>query len=376
MSRRSVLLALLPFAMTACFGVTDRHSVLVKQVPANLAFGNPPATSAGLNPEAAPGIRYIQLPAVLANSIPQSFFSYPVFNIPSGTPLGPCPDIQPGVFPADPQTTDIEHQPTAGTYTVRGNSTVKLNLPTGGGPSLARKDPVLPRIIHDVKDAASAANTGAFTYAEEGAFGLQVIDPKMAAGFTVRPSASDAVQVQHPPGPPPVPPPAPQPPNTQQGTAPADGVFLTSLKITWAGSTFTFSNPVGVQLMQVPAFNGLQWNSTAQDPADQTAISFNGGINPMGDPQQTGVEDINACGEPVRTYKVTGTLVMTGAGFLINDSVTFNVVTQYGGWIVADTHILNNGQFGAGVLNDLTGSNLNTTLNHLTPGNLPAGVHK
>ncbi|MHB8509867.1 MAG: hypothetical protein ACYDGR_14680 [Candidatus Dormibacteria bacterium] len=392
--RLQFLVILMPLLMSACFGVTDKHSVLVKSVPANLAFGNPPAEAS--IPAPVPTVIFTQLagggPVAVA---PLPGFTYPPFVIPAGTPTGPCPTAGPGVFPADPATPDLEHQPIPGTYAVRGlwDNAINIPIPPPGTTTHVKVPfPVIPRVIHKPKPAGDPTNPDMFTFDVDNAFAFFPLDPKNTASFLSRASSSDVNQVapQPPGGPGPVvlPSPAPsqppQPPNVHPGTS-IDGVFLMALNISLNGQQFTFKVPagsVGVQLLQVPAANGLQWSSSFSDSVDGTSVSFKGGINPNADPNQTGRERIDACGEIVDTWRVEGTLKFSGPGIAISDGTdtdpeVMNFVTQYGGWMVADQHYWDHAVAGntsnptQNITADMSGSRFTSTLNHLTPGPLP-----
>jgi hypothetical protein len=332
--------------MSGCLGVENQESVIVKVVPADLAFGKP-ASNAAPRPGPVPA----PIPSLAGSTIlnPGFYFSG------GPAPIQGCFAPGPGVFPEDPATADSDAAPTAGTYIFRSSGSL------AGVKSAPSK---MTRVIHRVTVVPEPTNSGVFTYQDDGGFGFEFADPQLAAAFTVRPNSTDSANVVPIPQAPGAPSPAP---NDQVGSSP-DGVYITYLSFTLPGRReFRFSSPAGVQLLQLPALNRQQWSSSAADSAgDGTSISFTGGINPTADPGSTGKEYVDGCGQVFDTWRVDGTMVLTAPSDVIQDKVSLYFATQYGGWLVREHHVV--------TLDGAPAGDFYVALDTLPPGPLPRGV--
>jgi hypothetical protein len=125
---------------------------------------------------------------------------------------------------------------------------------------------------------------------------------------------------------------------TPAGASP-DGVFLSHLSVSLGGTKFTFNAPAGgVQLLQLPAANGMSWQSASADPIDGTTVQFSGATN-----AQNGEELVNVCGQWIEAWRVDGTLTLTSASVSLVDQVTLDIATQDGGLLIADRHSIQGG---------------------------------
>jgi hypothetical protein len=347
--RHGVLL--LPLLTGACLGVGSTTSINVRSEAVDLAFGGETPAAPGSPPAAG-------LPVPLP--LPSLEGSLPVFNFPASNP---CPKASAGAVPRDPVTSDLAGPPAAGIYRFVQSGEAAVGL--AGMPAAPTNLPsaFTTRTIHAVAAVTGdPTNSQEYMFQEDPGIFSSYLSSQLTTAYLGRPHLGDVAPTS----------PASGAGATQQGTS-VDGVYLTSLSFTPGGTAFTFRSPVGVQLFQAPARNGLTWQSAATDAGDHTSITFQGGINPSADPASDGTARIDACGTVVQAWVVTGTLVLAGPGpVAITDTVTLDVVPQYGGWIAAEHHVFTHAQ--AGEL-DLSGTVVDVHLAALRPAPLPPGTH-
>jgi hypothetical protein len=330
--------------LTACGG-SDQHSVVVRRIAADLAFGTPPPqTAAPVRPASAPSVS-AALPAPdLTSVLPPAAVGPIIRHLPPAAGLL-CPTAAADAYPAEAATADINVEPVPGVYFFRWSGAQQLSI--AGFSSKVPVPPVTRRTLHGVAAASDPTDSQSYTF--------EVDDPlnSTVARYLVRPFAGSITN----------PVPQPQPPDVpRQGLSVAAGVYLTHLAFKLDGATFTFDSPLGVQLLQLPVGNGAQWTSSVADTSDNSSITLNGVV--------AGHDRVDACGTVVDSWRVTGTLALSApsAPITISDSVGFDIATQYGGLVVEEDHSYSSGVAGAA---DVSGTRYSGHLGGLTPQPLP-----
>ena len=252
------------------------------------------ATACGPVPDLLIGVRSLVLPIVLSaprpSPLPAPAPSITFAPLPSGSSLGPvlgplplppptaaCPDAGPLTFPAVAATQIVGGGAPPGTYPYRASVEQQGTSVTVGES----------RIVHDAQSA-----NGTYTFQET-----------ISGG--------------------------PQDGNTYGYEADTSKVALASIKFA-DGSSFHPVTPV--MLLQTPADpTAGGWSSAGADPLSGISMTYQAqGV--------TGRKRVNACGELVDAWEVhaTATLVEPARGEKVDETLTYDFATQYGGLIVQE----------------------------------------
>ena len=289
MKRRtfSALAAVLAVTGGACGPPKTAPNVVMKELSTDIIYGTqhkpaPPAPVAGANP--TPGFPAFIVPPPPAVALPGA---RPATPVPAPKPA--CPDDDPLTFPAEPAPNTVSGPPTPGTYVFRQQGTVKIGTAA----------PInLPQTTsRQVRNVATAAN-GDITYD----VAISAFDETTTTSYAVRRSAGDPS---------------------------LDGVFITHV-VTRRGdaSVDEFAPLSGARIIALPAGQGVTWNDVATDPIHGTSMIVQGQVNDHG--------RVNACGTVLDSWVAQVTVRLLGPAKDLTLQATYQVGTQYGGFVLAD----------------------------------------
>ena len=290
-TRVSALLLVVSMAAGAC-GPDVPLEVGVRDYSTDIVYGSqrqppplPPPVPAA-NPEPGfPGF-IVPPPPIVVTQQPGS---EPAPRPVPPPPAAACPTDDPLDFPRQPATRTVSGPPAAGVYLFRQQGTVSI----AGQPAQA-----LPaESSREVRNVVPAANNEV-TYDVV----IESLGDVTTSSYAARQSTGDPS---------------------------LDGVFLTRVVTRRAnGGVDEFTPTRGVRIIAVPAGPAASWNDVGTDPLRATSMVVQGQVTDKG--------RVNACGTPLDswTVKVTGRLL--GPGKDLTVTATYQVATQFGGFVLAD----------------------------------------
>jgi len=305
-------LLLTALLLTAC-GPTAPFALAVRAVPGDVAYGAQsqpaPSTASGAGvaaapPPGAPPLIYgapLQ-PAPVATFAPT----------PTATPAASCPTAAVDAVPAVTADPFATVPPVAASY-VWHTDLAHSAYTIGGGP--ARPFPA--HFTHTVGNvSAPDRTTGSYTFdvttSAGGVTGLQ----QDTYSYQVIPPPNGTTDVQG------------------VSTSQAAGLYLTAMQMQDSGvptpRVAKFAPPI--LLMQFPGTDLPTWNTAGTDSASGTTIHLSAAV--------TGRATADACGTRVDAWQVHATGSLVGPNQDLSLDLTYDVATQFGGLIVAETTIV------------------------------------
>lgn len=279
-------LAVLAALMAGACGPDVPLEVAVRDYSTDIVYGeqtrpSSPPPIPGANPDPGfPGFIVPPPPARLAPAEPE----------PGSVPAPPaaCPADDPLDFPDQAASRTVSAPPAAGIYTFRQQGAVRVG---------ERAPQPLPATSErEVVNAAATSGDLAFDVR------IEASGETTTTSYAVRQATGD-------PG--------------------VDGVFLTRVVTRRAGGGVDeFSPARGVRLLALPAAAGVSWRDVGTDPIRATSMVVEGTV--------VDKARVNACGTPLDawTVKVTGRLLGPAKDLAIN--ATYQIGTQFGGFVIAD----------------------------------------
>ena len=282
-------------ALGACVQ-PDAPGLSVKALPANLVFG------AETEPQvAAPANSLVQVPQALPPlpPPPKLTIAPPPFQLPPLPVAKECPEAGINTFPEEVAARNVaeDRRPALGEYrwkregTQQGTHTASFEIPVGGFET---------RSFQNVQPVTGAEATD-FTF-EQHQRDL-ITNETVITTFQVRTAGTsisqDTLGVQPVPG-------GPEIPSTGD---PDRGIAIVGIQridkdgneAAWQAAPGT-----GVLLLPLPVRVNEEWSSQAADPSTLDFITYDGKVNP--------VERVDACGEVVEGWLVTGSMEMNFGG--------------------------------------------------------------
>jgi hypothetical protein len=301
---------------------TGQTGVSVKGVDANLVFGTKPApntaapantlTDQGLSPDYANG--GIALPSQSFTTTKKTLHTAP------SLPRTPCPDANVNAFPSESAPLDVpnDRRPTVGSYRWKrsGNETVKnIKLPVSGFEQ---------HYVRNIKELGKSTNTQQVPGSAAGPgviFSYETVQPDANGNVVVTTWQVDTSAAQQ---------------TVQEGLNtpvvnqgnPERGLAIKRIDVfdTENNLRSSFAPITGLLMLPLPVQEGLQFQSVAIDPSTGEEATFNGQVLPR--------QDIDACGELVEGWKVTGTQTFSNSATTRTEELV--VATQLGGMVISD----------------------------------------
>jgi hypothetical protein len=312
-------------SLTAC-GPSAPFEVSVRAVAGDVAYGAQSQPTPAATAQGAPG------PGGLAPGAPPLLYGAPppppttFAPTTAATPAPACPVMPPDAVPAlaaDPSAT-VPPQPA--TYLWHETGTYSL----GGGPAL----PFPLRLTHQVSNVSAPDATGSYTFdvttSSGGLTGLQ----QVTYSYQVVPPAASTTSVQG------------------VSTSQAAGLYLAGMDVKDSAlptpRVARFAPPL--LLMQFPGTDLPSWDTAAGDSASRTTIKLHGAV--------TKHVAVDACGTAVDAWQVEATGTLVGPNQNLTLTLVYDVATQFGGLIVAETSDVS-GQ-------ELSGGSLQNVISHVT----------
>lgn len=285
-----VLLAVLAVSATACgpdipieVGIRDYSTDIVYGAQRQPTALPPPVPAANPSP-GFPGFIVPPPPASAVTSLPPP----PLPTLPPAVVA--CPVDDPFDFPAEPATRTIVASPTAGVYTFRQGGTFVV----GDQPPR----PLPAESLRQIRDVVADPESGDLTYDVV----IESLGDTTTSSYAVRQTTGDPS---------------------------LDGVFLTRVVTRRAdGSADEFTPVSGARIIALPAGPSVSWNDAAIDPLRGSSLVVQGTVVDKG--------RVNACGTVLDawTVEVTGRLLGPDKDLLV--TATYQVGTQFGGFVLAD----------------------------------------
>lgn len=296
--------------------------VAVKGVDANLVFGTKPAantaapantlTDGGLSPDYANG--GIALPSQSFTTTKKTVHTAP------SLPKTPCPDASVNAFPSEPAPLDVpnDRRPPVGSYRWKRSGNVTINnikLPVSGFEQ---------HLVRNIKELGKSTNTQAlpgssaapgviFSYetVQPDANGAVIVTTWQVDTSAAQSTASEGLNT----------------PTFNEGS-PERGLVIKKIEVYDASGNVrsTFAPITGLLMLPLPVQQGLNFQSVAIDPATGEEATFNGTVLPR--------QDIDACGDIVEGWKVTGSQTFSNSATTRTEELI--VATQLGGLVISD----------------------------------------
>lgn len=295
-NRRRCLLPLLVVALTAaCSGPEQRLDFGGKAVPINVAFGKPdaPATpSPGPQPVLQPGpggIGVVAVPPGLTRppAVPQERPDPSDVDVPQPPPAPACPPQDPLAFPRVEATNLVDEEVPEGQFPFRTSGSYTVN---------GEKTQYAERIVQTVRRAERDA---------QGRARFDVEYTLLGVPYTV----SYAVQ-------PPV------------ELVPGEIGLAATVRESEDGDGASFRPVEPLRLLQLRAERQASWSEAATDPLSGSSATVQGVV-----------EDkalVNACGQPIETWKAVVTQRTVTPLQDITATRTLYFATGYGGLLVKE----------------------------------------
>ncbi|HXA29219.1 MAG TPA: hypothetical protein VN193_10790 [Candidatus Angelobacter sp.] len=305
--RRRACVVLAALSLTAC-GPAAPFRLAVHAVPGDVEYG------AQTQQQAQPGVAAGPPAAPLPPGAPPLIYGAPspappvtFAPTPAATPASLCPTAPVDAVAAIAADPSASTPPAAATYPWREHGSYQL------GGAAARQFP--PTLTHTVANvSAPDATTGSYTFdvgtTAGGLTGLQ----QVTSSYQVIPPPQGTTDVQG------------------VNTSKAAGLYLTAMVVRDANlpsaRVARFAPPI--LLMQFPGTDLPSWTTTGTDSASGTTIELSAAV--------TRRVSVDACGTVVDAWEVSasGTLVGPDQNLTLNH-LTYDVATQYGGLIVAES---------------------------------------
>lgn len=301
-TRMVTALTILAAMVSAC-GPTKETSLSMKSVPVPIllhAQPQRPATSSTPAPAVNPGVA----PPLINPTGPGSTQQTPITfapgtgePVPAAAAIAPgapaCADLSPFAVPAHAATPSIASTAIQGSYAYRNSGDID-----GAAPSSS---------VHTISGATSqdTANQQVLQFTDTEKIGTRTI----TRTFRVVNATASAVE--------------------------SGELDLTGISDS-AGPSVTFQP--GLQLLKTPADTGVSWQSAA------TGYSTGGAASYRVTASITKRQLVNACGQAVDSWNVTGTEAIAGPLDNITYSLDYNVATGYGGLIVREVRNADSGE--------------------------------
>lgn len=277
--------------LAGCGGPKPGLNYAGKAVPINVAFGKPAAGQPGAiagpsGIQAAPGVfGVVPLPLpVGATNGPRS--TTPA-SVTAGPPPPPCPEPSAFAVPRSEADTLVRKPPPEGAFPFRVTGTDVL---AGSATRYTAE------ILRTVKDAVDKGG-GTFTF---------TVETSGASGATFTQRFQTTTPTDFVPG--------------EIGQVAEDA--------TLAGQHYSFNSPKPLRLMQLRADTAVAWKDAVTDPLSQTTVNYDATI--------IGKARVNACGQPIDTWKVSATANVVSPNENLTVVLTTYFAPQYGGLIVEE----------------------------------------
>jgi len=301
--RAGAALTVLAAVVSAC-GPTKETSLSMKSVPVPiLLHAQPQRPSTASTP--APALSALTLPGLTSPSLPGPSQQQGPFTFEPGTgapvPVAPpisagapaCAELSPFAVPAHPAGPSIATTAIEGSFAYRNSGDVD-----GAAP---------PASVHTISGATrqDTANQQVMQFTDAEKIGSRTI----TRTFRVINATASAVE---------------------NGELDLVGISDS------AGPSVTLQP--GLELLKTPADTGVSWQSAA------TGYSTGGAASYRISAAITKRQLVNACGQAVDSWNVTGTESVTGPLDNITYSLDYNVATGYGGTIVREVRNADSGE--------------------------------
>ena len=293
-----------------------KTDVSVRDYSTDIIYGSqvedvPPPPVPGADP-------VVGFPGFIVPPPPATFVTAPAAGAPPVTraqpPPPPCPAADPFAFPAVPADRSVTTTPAAGAYTFRQSGSVTVGQ--------AAPRPLPATTSREVRDPATSTVERRFDVVVE-SFG-----DVTTTTYAVRQATGDPA---------------------------ADGVYLTRVVTRRStGAVEEYSPAQGVRILALPATRSASWRDVGTDPLRGTSMIVEGTV--------VDKSRVDACGTPLDawTVKVSGRVI--GPGKDLTLTATYQVGTQFGGFVLADDVAIKGTD--AGVTFDLKSV---ATVNSITP---------
>ena len=279
---------------SAC-GRDESIEVGMREYSTDIVYGSqrkevPPAPLPAANP--TPGFPPFIVPpppARVVTQVPTTVTTMVPAEVPP-VPLAPaCPEDDPFDFPREPATRLVGAAPKQGRYRFRQEGAVAI-----GSVAAAALPTETSREIRNVATVASNAHTYDVV--------VESLGDTTTTSYSVRQSTGDPS---------------------------LDGVFITRVVTRRAdGSVDEFTPVSGVRIIALPAAPAASWNDVGTDPLRGTSMIVRGTVTDKG--------RVNACGTPLDSWAVKVEVRLLGAGKDLTVSATYQVGTQFGGFVLGE----------------------------------------
>jgi hypothetical protein len=296
-------LAIVAAVVSAC-GPTKETSLSMKSVPVPIllhAQPQRPATGAtptpSVNPITVPVFVPSTAPGPVSQQAPITFEPGTGEPVPPAAPIAAgapaCADLSPFAVPAHPASPSIATTAIEGSYAYRNSGDIDGATP--------------PASVHTISGATSqnTANQQVMQFTDTEKIGARTI----ARTYRVINATASAVE--------------------------SGELDLTGISDS-AGPSVTFQP--GLELLKTPADTGVSWQSAA------TGYSTGGAASYRLSAAITKRQLVNACGQAVDSWNVTGTESIAGPLDNITYSLDYNVATGYGGLLVREIRNADSGE--------------------------------
>jgi hypothetical protein len=293
----------------------------VRAVAGDVAYG------AQSLPAGTPAAAQAPAPVALAPGAPPLLYGAPpppqITFAPTATATPPpaCLTAPPDAVPALAADPSATVPPAPATYLWHETGTYSL----GGGPSL----PFPKLLTHRVSNVSAPDATGSYT------FGVTT----SAGGLTGLQEVSYSYQV--------VPPPASTTNVQGVSTSQAAGLYLAGMDVKDNAlptpRVARFAPPL--LLMQFPGTDLPSWDTAASDSASGTSIKLHGAV--------TKHVVVDACGTTVDAWQVEAAGTLVGPNQNLALTLVYDVATQFGGLVVAETSDVTGKEVSGGSLQDV-----------------------
>lgn len=325
--RTMVVVALTTVLAGACVRPND-PGVAIDPLNADIVFGVKDIAKEEVTPGAVtPNPDAVQAEPV-ADLLPEQIFtSTPKREIPrpqlrNNTPVAEvCPAAALNAFPAESAPLNIPEgiRPKEGTYRWKRNGTV--TMPTfGGQTSTVTREGLEERLVRNVEEITVPGQDEARQI-----FSYEVVSPELGGDnvvITTYKVDSDATAVQ-----------AFNPVNDEdppRSGEPERGVVIKSVQYQDKNGNRTeraFMPTTGLLILPLDVQTGENYSSVAVDPSTQQTWRFDGEVEKR--------DRVDACGEIIEGWKVTGTLTVSGANGGERKQ-TWIVAPHMGGLVIGD----------------------------------------
>ena len=313
--RPLVAATIVALAATACAHASG-PGVAVQKVQSNIAFGLPPTTAPASGSALPPTLAAVNLTSPSQPLPAFTYYTTTTFNYGSptyGTQTPTCPQPSYGASPSEAVSISVQKPPKPGAYKWQ----IVTSQPQPGTKVTLTDTHYVTYYVENVSKVTTSPNprggqTSTFSYDE--------VTPGQQGGTvtTTYQVTENAIQVSEAPG---------NFGQPQHAGAPNRGITLVSVVDRNAGGTITasFHPSPAVLLFPLDVQAPQSFQAAGFDPS--TGASFSNNARVSGS-----VKRVNACGQLVDGWDVTGTQTFSGGGGeRTTGTVEYAVATQYGG---------------------------------------------